>query len=96
MIFLSTLILLLIYSSTSIVVARAILEVWIKNTPSLILLSLAAGLVISCGQIDISSGALLTFLGMAMAVWMNCTIPGNKCYISALNTFFLYFRLILS
>lgn len=88
MIFLSILLLLLIYSSTSIIVARGILEVWIKNTPSLILLSLAAGLVISCGQIDISSGALLSFLGMTMVAWVNCTIPGNNCYISALNVFF--------
>ena len=41
-----------------------ILEVWATNLIPLLFLSLAAAVIISCGQIDISTGGIMSLLGM--------------------------------
>lgn len=41
-----------------------LVEVWINNSLPLFLLALAAALVISCGQIDISTGGVMSLSGM--------------------------------
>lgn len=46
-----------------------VLELWVRNSAPLILLSLAAGLIISAGQIDIASGAISSFAGMIIVGW---------------------------
>lgn len=45
-----------------------LLESWVGNALTLMLLALAAGVVISCGRIDISSGAAMSTVGMII-IW---------------------------
>lgn len=42
----------------------ALVESWVANALPLLLLALSAGLLISCGRIDISSGAAMSTVGM--------------------------------
>lgn len=41
-----------------------LIEVWVANVLPYFILSLAAGMVISCGQIDISTGGIMSLAGM--------------------------------
>ncbi|MCJ9430748.1 ABC transporter permease subunit [Kordiimonas marina] len=43
-----------------------IIEVWVINLLPLLFLSLAAAVVISCGQIDISTGGVMSLVGMTI------------------------------
>lgn len=45
-------------------VSSSLVEVWFVNVLPYFLLSLAAGVVISCGQIDISTGGVMSLAGM--------------------------------
>jgi len=63
------LVLLLFFSTGSFRAAGAVGSNWLSSGLPLVPLSIAAGLIISCGQIDIASGALLTFAGMIVIGW---------------------------
>lgn len=45
-------------------VSQSLVEVWLTNVLPYFLLSLAAGVIISCGQIDISTGGVMSLAGM--------------------------------
>jgi ribose/xylose/arabinose/galactoside ABC-type transport system permease subunit len=59
---------IVVLSTTSIDSALSVIQNLLKTAPALIVISLAAGLVISCGQIDIASGSLLGLTGMIIFV----------------------------
>jgi simple sugar transport system permease protein len=42
---------------------------WVRNAAPLVPLSLAAGLIISCGKIDIASGTVFGLAGMLIVAW---------------------------
>jgi len=69
---LTVLILLLLLCSTwSLQLAYRVLNNWLDNALPLIPLSLAAGLIISCGQIDIASGSVFGLAGMTTLFLMS-------------------------
>jgi len=46
-----------------------------ERSVALVPLAWAAGLIISCGKIDIASGALFSVVGMIMLAWMTYLVP---------------------
>lgn len=48
-----------------------LIPIWISNFVPILLLSMAAAIVISCGNIDIAPGAIMSFLGMCIIMWMS-------------------------
>lgn len=53
-------------STSSLNSAIAVLNNWMRSALPLVPLALAAALIISCGQIDIASGAAFSFVGMIL------------------------------
>ncbi|MFY9459773.1 MAG: hypothetical protein WAP57_08470 [Aquabacterium commune] len=56
----------LLLASFSGTLSSSLLEVWLVNVLPYFMLSLAAGIVISCGQIDISTGGVMSLAGMVI------------------------------
>lgn len=50
--------------------AMGVMSYWIRDALPLVALSLAAGIIISCGQIDIASGAAFSLVGMIVLAMM--------------------------
>jgi len=63
------LLILLAASTSSPAMALLVLKNWLRSALPLAPLSLAAALIISCGQIDIASGAAFSFVGMIVVAW---------------------------
>jgi ribose/xylose/arabinose/galactoside ABC-type transport system permease subunit len=80
---LSILLLILLVASTfvaakpSVSAAGLIVRGWVSYGLPLIPLSCAAGLIISCGQIDIFSGAAFSLTGMFVVAWMVASAPAT-------------------
>src|SRR5437763_7464621 len=63
------LLILLAVPTRSPLMAVLVLKNWLRSALPLAPLSLAAALIISCGQIDIASGAAFSFVGMILVAW---------------------------
>lgn len=56
-------------STSSPQIAAVVMGNWLRSALPLVPLALAAGLIISCGKIDIASGAAFSFVGMIIVAW---------------------------
>ncbi len=63
--------LLVVVSCDTWKAAWSVLHNWGQNAPASICLALAAGLVLSCGSLDIASGAIFSLCGMFLILWAN-------------------------
>jgi ribose/xylose/arabinose/galactoside ABC-type transport system permease subunit len=75
---------LLAASTSSPHVAILVLSNWLRSALPLVPLALAAGLIISCGQIDIASGAAFSFVGMILIAWSRYSGARNPIAIGIL------------
>jgi ribose/xylose/arabinose/galactoside ABC-type transport system permease subunit len=57
---------------------------WIRSAFPLVPLALAAALIISCGKIDIASGAAFSFVGMIIVAWTKHFGTGTSLLVAAL------------
>jgi ribose/xylose/arabinose/galactoside ABC-type transport system permease subunit len=63
--------LFIVVSTSSLDTLLAVVNSLFKTAPPLIIISIAAGLVISCGQIDIASGSVFALTGMILFFVIN-------------------------
>ncbi len=60
-----------------------IMRNWLHDAVPLVALALAAGIIISCGQIDIASGAIFSLSGMLIVDWTHRFATGGMSLIYA-------------
>jgi ribose/xylose/arabinose/galactoside ABC-type transport system permease subunit len=65
-------------------VAVVVLANWLRSALPLVPLALAAGLIISCGKIDIASGAAFSFVGMIIVAWTKQFGSGTSTIVGLL------------
>ena len=99
----ATLVILLAVSCDSLVAAYSVLLNWGQNAPPLVALALAAAIVLSCGQLDIASGAVFSLCGMTLILWANslpesmllgvaCVVLLTACIYGLIAALVLYLR----
>ena len=71
-------------STSSPQVAVVVLANWLRSALPLVPLALAAGLIISCGKIDIASGAAFSFVGMIIVAWTKQFGSGTSTIVGLL------------